>query len=82
MTPEQEGRLPELLREIVVLDRRIAALRADIVSASVALDMPVRAVWAELRERRNTLRREAKNQYGRVPLRGDTGPGRPTSARA
>lgn len=81
MTPDQIERLPRLLREIVETDRRIGDARGVITAATAV----PRAMWLEakeLRERRARLRAEARNQYGRVPLRGDTGPGRPTAARA
>lgn len=77
----QLARVPGILREIVVLDREIAGL-ADHLAGSPVVHMS----WGHEVRRVRALRREltgkARGLYGKAPLRGDTGPGRPTSARA
>ena len=81
LTATQHAQLPGLLRDIVDLDRRIITQR---VAMSTAVPTTP-AMWRQaqmLRSERSRLRESARNFYGRVPLRGDTGPGRPTAARA
>lgn len=74
MTDAALAALPSVLRDIVETDRRLAAARA----AAVPLFAEVRRM-AGLRA---DQRRRAHHLYGRAPLRGETGPGRPTAARA
>ncbi|GJE45450.1 hypothetical protein [Methylobacterium soli] len=84
MTEAQLARLPGILREIVDCDRRIAAARAPLsnpVVAGSAVGGPI-AELHRLRSLRRELSARAAGLYGRAPLRGDPGPGRPTSARA
>lgn len=77
----QLARVPGILREIVVLDRQIAGL-ADHLAGAPVVDVS----WGHEVRRVRSLRREltgkARGLYGKAPLRGDTGPGRPTAARA
>lgn len=81
LTADQHAQLPGLLRDIVDIDRRIVAQRATMSTAvPTTPDM-----WRQaqmLRGERARLRESARHLYGRVPLRGDTGPGRPTAVRA
>ncbi|TXN38984.1 hypothetical protein FV232_00915 [Methylobacterium sp. WL30] len=78
MTAEQFDRLPEMLRDIVVTDRKLDAARAAVRAAAVPMIADIRRL-AGLRA--DQVRR-ARHLYGRAPLRGENGPGRPTSARA
>ncbi|MGA4550586.1 hypothetical protein [Methylorubrum aminovorans] len=77
----QLARVPGILREIVILDRAIASL-ADHLAGAPVVDVS----WGHEVRRVRSLRREltgkARGLYGTAPLRGDTGPGRPTAARA
>jgi hypothetical protein len=66
--------LPSVLRDIVETDRRLAAARAAV--------LPLLHDVRKLTALRADQRRRAHHLYGRAPLRGETGPGRPTAARA
>ena len=77
MTNAQHELLPSMLREIIDLDRRIAACRAQMPSSQAAW----RAMHG-LRGTRARMRDAARARYGSVPLRGDSGPSRPTAAAA
>jgi len=84
VTDAQHANLPGILQEIVDCDRQIEAARAPLSGAVTRL-AEVREPLATLRRLRG-LRRElsagAAGLYGRRPLRGENGPGRPTAAAA
>lgn len=81
MTDEQVARVPGILREILFLDRKIAGFRNDLASVPV-LPISLGSRVRELRGLRRELSDRARFLYGRAPLRGDTGPGRPTAVAA
>ncbi|GLS44378.1 hypothetical protein [Methylobacterium brachythecii] len=81
MTDEQRARVPGILREIIDLDRKIGAFR-DRVAAAPVLPMKIGNEARRLRRLRDELTAGARQLYGRAPLRGDTGPGRPTAVAA
>lgn len=81
MTDAQHARLPGILRDIVDCDRRIAALRRGLAGLSVVPFYQAKPL-AGLRRMRREMSGQAAGLYGRAPLRGDTGPGRPTAAAA
>lgn len=73
MTDAALAALPSVLRDVVLTDRRLATARA--------VPVPVLDDVRRLTELRADHRRRAHYLYGRAPLRGETGPGRPTAAR-
>ncbi len=81
LTADQHARLPALLRDIVDHDRKAARL-ADLIASAPAPTIGVAKLIRQYREVRTSLTEGARHLYGRAPLRGDTGPGRPTAARA
>lgn len=81
LTADQHARLPALLRDIVDHDRHTAAIARAIPVARV-IDIGLGAEIRRRREVRASMSEGARHLYGRAPLRGDTGPGRPTAARA
>lgn len=81
MTSDQHARLPTILRDIVDCDRRIAAARRTLVGLAV-VHIGDAAPLRGLRRMRREMSHQAAGLYGRTPLRGDTGPGRPTAAAA
>ncbi|MGX7707989.1 hypothetical protein [Methylobacterium sp. Gmos1] len=81
LTADQHGRLPTLLRDIVDHDRHTAAI-ARAIRATRVIHISFGTEVRRRREVRASMSESARHLYGRVPLRGDTGPGRPTAARA
>lgn len=81
LTADQHARLPALLRDIVDHDRKSAQL-ADELFATPVSRIHVAHLIRVRRETRAEMTAGARHLYGRAPLRGDTGPGRPTAARA
>ena len=82
MTAEQYALLPEgYLRDIVDHDRRTVTIRDELARRPV-VDIDTGLMLRNRAEVRKDLSGKAAYLYGRKPLRGDTGPGRPTSARA
>lgn len=81
MTEAQRARLPGPLRDIVDFDRQVEAFRRERLSATVLpIEVGDRVRWnAGVRA---SMREAARHLYGCVPLRGDTGPGRPTAMAA
>ena len=67
MTEAQRDRLPEILREIVDLDRNIEKLRLGIAEAVVSIDTV--ASFASRRSLRRELSKMASDLYG-YQLRG------------
>lgn len=74
MTDEALASLPSVLRDVVLSDRKLVAARCA--------DVPSFAEVRRLTTLRADHRRRAHHLYGRAPLRGETGPGRPTAASA
>ena len=75
ITTEQRANLPELLRDIVDIDRDMA----DLARSSDLADV---VTFRALRDRRAELREAAHRIYGSAPIRGENGPGRPTAMAA
>ncbi|MGF3026529.1 hypothetical protein ACQVP2_27360 [Methylobacterium aquaticum] len=81
LTADQHARLPALLRDIVDHDRQDAGIREFLAAEPVVSNFEFQTLRRRRRVRQE-LRVGARHLYGRAPLRGDTGPGRPTAARA
>ena len=80
MTDAQRARLPGPLRDIVDFDRDTSL--ADHLAGSQVVHISRARLVLERRELGASLRQAAHHLFGRTPLRGDTGPGRPTAAAA
>ncbi|WP_298967728.1 hypothetical protein [uncultured Methylobacterium sp.] len=81
LTDAQYARVPGILREIVDHDRDTASIAEAIAFVGV-IDIGRGQNIRQRRAARAELSAKASGLYGRVPLRGDTGPGRPTAMAA
>lgn len=81
MTDEQRARVPGILRDILDLDRQIAAFRGRL-ALSPAVPLALGHEARRLRKLRGEMSAAARHLYGRAPLRGDTGPGRAVAVAA
>lgn len=78
LTADQHARLPALLRDIVDHDRKRRTV-AGMIAANPVLSIDWGRRLRQMGEIRASLTDGARHLYGRAPLRGDTGPGRPTA---
>ncbi len=78
LTADQHARLPGILRDIVDHDRQDATIREFLAAEPVVSNFEFQTLRRRRRVRQE-LRVAARQLYGRMPLRGDTGPGRPTA---